>query len=83
MFTHANLAANVKSHLERLFDCTKVAPLAIFDYPTLINCNHNMSRYVKIISTCHCKNICHGSLRTPKEIELLVSPRKCLSAVKN
>ena len=83
MFTYGNLATNVKPDLGPVSDCTKVAPLAISEYKTLINCDHNMSRYVKIIRTCHCRSICYRSLRTPKETEQLVSPRKCLSPVKN
>ena len=40
MFTHLNLGANVKSDSGSLYNFTKVAPLGIFDYPTIMICDN-------------------------------------------
>ena len=40
MFTHLNLGANVKSDSGSLYNFTKVAPLEIFDYPTIMICDN-------------------------------------------
>ena len=40
MFAHLNLGANVKSDSGSLYNFTKVAPLGIFDYPTIMICDN-------------------------------------------
>ena len=51
IFAHPNLAKNVNPNLGPLFDCNKVTPLGIFDYPTLTNCDHNISNIKETIQT--------------------------------
>ena len=49
IFTCSSLATKINPDLRTLFDCTKVAPLRIFDYPTVMNCDHHIGSVVENI----------------------------------
>ena len=99
IFTNPNLATNVKPDLEPLFDCTKVVPLGIRDNSAIISSDilcrsfgvytkgHKIPRIslqiCKIAISCNYRKIFQGVVTTREVTEKVISPKKCLGAVKN